>query len=162
MNFTERSNAVKNALQFLSPLQDLAKALEGAGDAERFLKDAEPQVLALREEVTAAETDLKNVKAQVQAQEKLLSAMYEDGVASVKRRVNAVETQLTDEVKAAQVTLNKVLAAIRADIEQAKADLIQAEANRDLVQTEVRRLMGEKADLEADLAAIAKRAKGDG
>lgn len=160
MTFRERSNAVKNALQFLSPLAGLDKALEEAADAEEFLKSAEPQVTALREEVKSAETELKNAKAAVAAQEKILSALYEDGVRDVKRRVASVEKEMSDALVVVKVANDKELADIRADIATAKAELLQAEANRDLAGVEVRRLMAEKADLEADLAQIAKRAQG--
>lgn len=160
MNFTERANAVRNALQFLGPLQDLAKSLGEAADAERFLKDAGPQITALREEIASVEAELVTTSKALDAEKKMLQSLYDDGVADVKRRVASVEKQMSDDAAAAGVKLERMLAGIRADIKTANSELLQAEANRDLVQTEVRRLMGEKADLEADLATIAARAGG--
>mgnify|MGYP001563417444 CR=1 FL=1 len=148
--------AIKNAVQFLGPLLDLAKAAEKAAEAEQFLADVGPRVGALKAEHSEAIRASESIKSAIGAERARLESLFRDGAEDVRRRVADVERSFRDQLdgaRAAHDTALVKLAFERRQVESVVADLTE---KRNELASEVSQLEGELHDLKVELRKIAK------
>ena len=159
MKHKDAAAVIKNAVQFLGPLADLARAAEKAAECEGFLAQVGPRVESLRAEHATAATVLAAVNVAIDTEKSRLEVLFRDGAADVRRRVADVERSFEDQLHEAVTAHSAALERLARERRQVESVLADLTTKRNELAGEVSRLESEAYDLHTELRSIAERAQ---
>ena len=160
-NHQDAARAIKNALQFLGPLQELEKVTEQAGEAEKYLRLVRPDLDRLKGELERANQLVAEARKAREDEERALVRLQREGVQLVEKEIQAATRDLRLTFTHIQEVHDGKVKAFQEQKAHLNTEIDRLMAERDRVGAQVQQLNAALLLLRADMAKIAKQAGGE-
>lgn len=161
MSKAAAASAVKNALQFLGPLQDLVKVLDDAAAAETYLVEVGPKIKSLK----ASEDEAKvfAVKVQQQLKDKLheIEAEFQRKAGDLSKSHAAFEDKLVKQRLVLEDAFDRYNEGLNLQLKAKSDEISLLEADEQELSQQIAGLQSKLHNLKADLQkAISEASRG--